>query len=495
MPIPVKKKKKTTKNRGGRNSPQASGANSLWGGRFTEGPSALMERVNASIDFDKALAPQDIAQSRAHCTMLIETGILTKQDGHAILKGLDAIEREIAAGTFVFTSALEDIHMHVEARLADLIGDAAGRLHTARSRNDQVATDFRLWVRAAIDRLDAAVHALQTALLDRADEHTGTVLPGLTHLQPAQPVTFGHHLLAYFEMFDRDRSRMGDCRARLNESPLGAAALAGTSYPIDRHRTAKALGFDAPMANSMDAVSARDFALEFLSAASIAAVHLSRLAEEIVLWTNPRYCFVTLPDSFSTGSSIMPQKRNPDSAELVRGKAGRIIGALTGLLVTMKGLPLTYSKDMQEDKEPTFAAAETLDLCVQVMTGMIRDMAVNKEAMLAATQDGFLTATDLADWLVQNVNMPFREAHRVAGRIVRLAEQKGVGLHELSVAEMRVVEPRITDAARKVLAIDQSVARRTSFGGTAPALVRRAAKNARKRLGTRKLVRKRGVTK
>ncbi len=457
-------------------------ANPLWGGRFASGPDALMEQVNASIGFDKALAAQDLAQSRAHCSMLVETGILSRKDGHAILKGLDAVEREIVAGTFVYMPALEDIHMHVEARLAELIGEAAGRLHTARSRNDQVATDFRLWVRDAIDRIEAALGRLQGALVARADEHADTILPGLTHLQPAQPVTFGHHLLAYFEMFDRDRGRMRDCRARLNESPLGAAALAGTTYPIDRRKTAKALGFARPMENSMDAVSARDFALEFLAACSITAVNLSRLGEELVLWASARFRYVRLSDAFSTGSSIMPQKRNPDAAELVRAKAGPIIGSLTSLLITMKGLPLTYSKDMQEDKVPTFAAAEQLELCVQVMTGMIADLVVDKAAMRAACSEGFLTATDLADWLVQQLDMPFREAHGVVGRIVRLAEQKNVGLEDLSLADLKLIESRITSDAQRALSVDAAIARRSSYGGTAPKLVRAAIKRARQRL-------------
>ncbi len=464
---------------------KATGANPLWGGRFASGPDALMEKVNASIGFDKELAAQDLAQSRAHCTMLVEAGILTARDGNAILKGLDRVAREIAAGTFTYTAALEDIHMHVESRLAELIGEPAGRLHTARSRNDQVATDFRLWVRDAIDRLDAQLGQLQRVLVDRAAEHFDTILPGLTHLQPAQPVTFGHHLLAYFEMFDRDRGRMRDCRARLNESPLGAAALAGTSYPIDRHRTAKLLGFTGPTANSMDSVSARDFVLEFLSACSIAAVHLSRLGEELVLWASPRFRFVRLSDAFSTGSSIMPQKRNPDAAELVRAKAGRIVGALTGLLVTMKGLPLTYSKDMQEDKEPTFAAADQLELCVQVMAGMMADLTVDKEAMLSATHEGFLTATDLADWLVQKLGLPFREAHGVVGRIVRRAEERGCGLEQLTLADLRLIEPRIKAEAQKVLSVQAAVARRKSYGGTAPELVRKSVAAARARLARR----------
>ena len=457
-------------------------ANSMWGGRFAAAPSALMEQVNASIAFDKALATQDLAGSRAHCTMLIETGIVSASDGHAILRGLEKIAGEIVAGTFTFTPALEDIHMHVEARLGELIGPAAGRLHTARSRNDQVATDLRLWVRDAIDRLDDTLRDLQAALVERADEHAGTILPGFTHLQPAQPVTFGHHLLAYFEMLDRDRGRLRDCRARLNESPLGAAALAGTSFPIDRKRTASLLGFTAPCANSMDAVSARDFVIEFLGAAAIAATHLSRLAEELVMWASPAFGFITFSDAFSTGSSIMPQKRNPDAAELVRGKAGRVIGALVGMLVVMKGLPLTYGKDMQEDKEPTFATAEQLELCVRVTAGMVRDLRANPAAMRASAEQGYLTATDLADWLVQALGVPFRKAHEMTGAIVRVAEKRGVTLAELSLAELRSVEPRITKAVFQALSVEASVARRTSLGGTAPKLVRAAVARAKKRL-------------
>ena len=464
--------------------PKGADKNALWGGRFTSGPGALMEQMNASIDFDKALYAQDIAGSRAHCTMLAKAGILTQDDRNAILKGLDAIEGEIERGEFTFTPALEDIHMHVESRLTELIGEAGGRLHTARSRNDQVATDFRLWVRDAIDRLNVGLTALQSGLVDQAEAHAGTVLPGLTHLQPAQPVTFGHHMLAYFEMFDRDRGRMRDCRARLNESPLGAAALAGTSYPIDRDMTASALGFDGPMANSMDAVSARDFALEFLAASAISATHLSRLAEELVLWASPRFGFVTLSDEFSTGSSIMPQKRNPDAAELVRGKAGRIIGALNGLMIVLKGLPLAYSKDLQEDKEPVFASAHQLELCIAAMAGMIGDMTVNLDAMRAACDEGFLTATDLADWLVQNLNMPFRKAHEVTGKVVQLAEQKDCGLGDLSLDDLQSIEPGITGGVFQVLGIEESVASRASFGGTAPDRVSAAAAAARKRLGS-----------
>ena len=462
----------------GRSQPHA-----LWGGRFAASPDALMEEVNASIGFDKAMAAQDIAGSRAHCTMLVETGIIGAEDGRAILKGLDDIEAELRRGDFVFRPALEDIHMHVEARLAELIGEAAGRMHTARSRNDQVATDLRLWIRDAIDGLDGAFRDLQSAVVDIAGDHVETILPGTTHLQPAQPVTLGHHMLAYFEMFARDRGRLRDCRARLNESPLGAAALAGTPFPIDREGTAIALGFDRPMANSMDAVSARDFVLEFLAAAAIAATHLSRLGEEIVLWASPAYGFVQLPDKFSTGSSIMPQKRNPDAAELVRAKAGRIIGALTGLFVVLKGLPLAYSKDMQEDKEPAFAAAEQLHLCVSVMAGMLRGLEFDAGRMRAAADGGFITATDLADWLVQNLGIPFRKAHRITGEAVRMAEERGCGLAELPLAGLKSLEPGITGDALEALRVETSVVRRTSQGGTAPARVREALARAREQLG------------
>ncbi|HEY5598141.1 MAG TPA: argininosuccinate lyase, partial [Kiloniellales bacterium] len=387
----------------------------MWGGRFSVGPDAAMARINASIDFDRRLYAQDIAASKAHCEMLVRQGIVSAQDGKAILSGLDTIVREIEAGEFTFDAALEDIHMNVEARLRDLVGEAAWRLHTARSRNDQVATDFRLWLRETIDALDGQLRDLQAALIDQAEAHAATVMPGYTHLQPAQPVTLGHHLLAYVEMFGRDRGRLADGRARLNECPLGAAALAGTSFPIDRAATAAALGFDRPAANSIDAVSDRDFALEFLSAGAILAVHLSRLAEEIVIWCTDRFAFVALSDAFSTGSSIMPQKRNPDAAELVRGKCGRVIGALTALLVVMKGLPLAYGKDMQEDKEPVFDAADTLTLCLAASTGMLRDWRPDVDALRAATAGGFLTATDLADWLVRVVGLPFREAHHATG--------------------------------------------------------------------------------
>ncbi|MDP7545830.1 MAG: argininosuccinate lyase [Alphaproteobacteria bacterium] len=454
-------------------------ANTLWGGRFAGGASDIMQQINASIDFDRRFYRQDIAGSRAHCSMLVVQGILTAEDGHAILKGLDQIEAEIAASTFAYDPLKEDIHMHVEARLSELIGEAAGRLHTARSRNDQVATDFRLWLRDEIDALDPALKRLQAALLDRAEQHADTVMPGFTHLQAAQPVTFGHHLMAYVEMLSRDRGRFADCRRRLNESPLGAAALAGTSFPIDRAATAAALGFDRPMANSMDAVSARDFAMEYLAAAAILSVHLSRLAEELVNWASAQFNFISLGDGFTTGSSIMPQKRNPDAAELVRAKAGRVIGDLTALLVVMKGLPMTYSKDMQEDKEPVFEVADTLALTVPAMTGMLGDLLVKEEAMEAAAGQGFATATDLADWLVRELGLPFRQAHHVTGSLVKLAEAQGVDLDGLSLADMQAVEGGITKAVFGVLGVRNSVSSRISHGGTAPAQVRAAAAKAR----------------
>ena len=459
-----------------------SNTNALWGGRFAAGPDALMEAINASIGFDRRLYACDIAGSKAHAAMLADCGIITAEDAAAIQQGLDTILQEIESGAFAFKTALEDIHMNVEARLAELIGPAAGRLHTARSRNDQVATDFRLWVRDCIDGFDATLKELQSALLDKAEAHADTVMPGFTHLQSAQPVTFGHHMLAYVAMFGRDRARLLDARKRVNESPLGAAALAGTSFPIDRAQTAAALGFDRPMANSLDAVSARDFALEFLAACAICAIHLSRLAEEIVVWSSAQFRFVSLSESFSTGSSIMPQKRNPDAAELVRAKAGRIIGALTGLSVVMKGLPLAYSKDMQEDKEPVFDAADSLSLCVRAMTGMIGEMTVNAGNLLAAASAGFATATDLADWLVRELGMPFRDAHRVTGALVKLAENRGGGLADLSLEEMQTVEQRLTGAVFGVLTVQYSVASRTSFGGTAPENVRAAVAAARERL-------------
>jgi argininosuccinate lyase len=454
----------------------------MWGGRFAGGPAAVMERINASIGFDRRLYAQDIAASKAHAAMLVRQGILRQEDGASIQAGLDRVLAEIEAGRFEFKPALEDIHMNVEARLQEIVGAPAGRLHTARSRNDQVATDFKLWVRDCIDGLDGQIIDLIAALIDRAEQHATTAMPGMTHLQPAQPVTFGHHLLAYAEMLGRDRGRLADARRRLNECPLGAAALAGTSFPIDRDMTARALGFDRPAANSLDAVSDRDFVLEFLAAGAILAMHLSRLAEEIVLWMSDGFRFIRLSDAFTTGSSIMPQKRNPDAAELVRAKVGRIVGALNALLLVMKALPLTYGKDMQEDKEPTFDAADTLALCLAAMTGMVRDMTVNEDAMRRAAGAGFATATDLADWLVRSLDLPFRDAHHVTGTLVRLAEERGCSLADLPLAEMRRVEPRITADLFNVLSIDRSIASRTSFGGTAPDNVRRAAVAARRRL-------------
>ncbi len=456
--------------------------NTIWGGRFLDAPDAVMEEINASIDFDKALAEQDIAGSRAHALMLADQGIISTEDAERIVAGLDKIATEIATGEFTFSRALEDIHMNIEARLKDLIGEPAGRLHTARSRNDQVATDLRLWVREAIDDLDRGLHALQSALAAKAEAFADAVMPGFTHLQIAQPITFGHHLLAYVEMLQRDRGRFADCRRRLNESPLGSAALAGTAFPIDRDATAAALGFDRPSANSLDAVSDRDFALEALAAASITAIHLSRFAEEIVLWSTAQFGFVTLSDRFTTGSSIMPQKRNPDAAELVRAKAGRIIGALTALLVVMKGLPLAYSKDMQEDKEQIFDALPGLSLCLAAMAGMAADLTPNTKAMRAAAGFGYATATDLADWLVREAGLPFRDAHHVTGRIVAEAERRGVDLDALPLEAMQAVCPAITDAVFSVLSVEASVASRTSRGGTAPENVRAAAKQWAERL-------------
>ena len=453
----------------------------MWGGRFAAGPDALMEAINASIDFDKRLYAQDIAGSRAHCAMLVAQGILSQEDGDAILGGLDAIAAEIEAGGFAFDAALEDIHMNIEARLGELIGDAAGRLHTGRSRNDQVATDLRLWLRDAIDALDGDLRDLQAALIGQAEAHADTVMPGLTHLQSAQPVTFGHHMMAYVEMFGRDRGRLADGRKRLNECPLGAAALAGTSFAIDREATAAALGFDRPAANSMDAVSDRDFVVEFLAAAALSAIHLSRLAEELVLWSSAQFGFVAMPEAFSSGSSIMPQKRNPDAAELVRGKAGRIVGALVALLVTLKGLALTYGKDMQEDKEPLFDAADNLSLALRAAAGMVAGMTVDAAAMGAAAGAGHATATDLADWLVRRLGLPFRQAHHAVGRIVRLAEEAGVGLAELPLETMREVEAGISDEVFEVLTVERSVASRASLGGTAPERVRAAIAEARER--------------
>ena len=451
-------------------------SNKMWGGRFASGPDAIMEEINASIGFDYRLAAQDIRGSRAHVAMLAAAGIVSPEHADAITRGLDQVQGEIEAGSFVFSRALEDIHMNVESRLAEIIGPDAGRLHTARSRNDQVAVDFRLWIRDTVDELDVQMRELQQALADRALENAGAVMPGFTHLQSAQPVTFGHHLLAYVEMLSRDRGRLADARKRLNECPLGAAALAGTSFPIDREATARALGFDRPTANSLDSVSDRDFVLEVLSAAAICAVHLSRLAEEIVLWVTPQFGFVQLSDKFTTGSSIMPQKRNPDAAELVRGKSGRVIGALNGLMIVMKGLPLTYSKDMQEDKEGAFDSLQSLSLCIAAMTGMIRDLQPDLKRMKAAAGAGFATATDLADWLVRELKMPFRQAHHVTGSLVKLASDRKVGLEKLTLAEMQGVEPRITEAVFGVLGVEKSVRSRQSYGGTAPSNVRAQAK-------------------
>ena len=447
-------------------------SNRMWGGRFGGGPADIMEEINASIGFDQRLFAQDIRGSLAHCAMLAQQGIIGTDDANAIMAGLKDILAEIEAGHFTFSRALEDIHMNIEARLTELVGPAAGRLHTARSRNDQVATDFRLYLRDMIDHLSEQINALMQVLVDKAEMHAAAIMPGFTHLQPAQPVTFGHHLLAYVEMLSRDAGRLQDARKRLNESPLGAAALAGTSFPIDRHMTAAALGFDQPTGNSMDSVSARDFALETLSAAAICATHLSRLAEEIVVFASSGFGFFTLPDAFSTGSSIMPQKRNPDAAELVRAKTGRILGALTGLMVVMKGLPLAYSKDMQEDKEGTFDALDSLSLALAAMTGMMAALEADTDAMQAAAEAGFSTATDLADWLVREAGLPFREAHHATGALVALAEEKNCHLAELALADMQNVNAAITQDIFSVLSVEASVASRTSYGGTAPDNVR-----------------------
>ncbi|MBY6091992.1 argininosuccinate lyase [Pseudooceanicola sp. 502str34] len=447
-------------------------SNQMWGGRFAAGPDAIMEAINASIGFDKRMAAQDIAGSRAHAAMLAAQGIISDKDAEAIREGLLTILSEIEAGDFTFSTALEDIHMNVEARLKEVIGEPAGRLHTGRSRNDQVATDFRLWTRDQVDAAIEGLKALMQALLAQAEAGADWVMPGFTHLQTAQPVTWGHHMMAYVEMFSRDLSRFTDARARMNESPLGAAALAGTSFPIDRHMTAEALGFDRPAANSLDAVSDRDFALEFLSCASICAMHLSRMAEELVIWSSAQFRFVVLSDRFSTGSSIMPQKKNPDAAELIRAKIGRIFGANVALTMVMKGLPLAYSKDMQEDKEQVFDAADNLMLALAAMTGMVGDMTANRPALEAAAGAGFSTATDLADWLVRALGMPFRDAHHVTGSLVAKAEAKGCDLPDLSLAEMQEVHGAITDEVFTVLGVHNSVASRMSYGGTAPARVR-----------------------
>ncbi|MBB2155948.1 argininosuccinate lyase [Gluconacetobacter diazotrophicus] len=453
----------------------ASRANAQWGGRFAGGPSAIMQDINASIGFDHVLWRQDIAGSLAHAAMLARTGIISADDEAAIRRGLTEIGAEIEAGRFDFSTALEDIHMNIEARLSDRIGEAGKRLHTARSRNDQVATDFRLWVRDAIDGLDAQAASLMRALCRRAEQHAADPMPGFTHLQTAQPVTFGHHLMAYVEMLGRDRGRLADARRRLNECPLGSAALAGTSFPIDRRMTAAALGFDRPTANSLDAVSDRDFALEYLSALSIMAMHLSRLSEEIVIWCSAPFAFVRLSDAFTTGSSIMPQKRNPDAAELVRAKIGRVTGALVGLLTVMKGLPLAYAKDMQEDKKPVFAATDAAALSLAACDGMIRDLTANTDRMRAYAGSGFSTATDLADWLVRVLKLPFRTAHHVTGRLVGLAESRGVDLSDLSLADMQAEEAGITQDIFSVLTVESSIASRTSEGGTAPDNVRAQA--------------------
>ncbi|KAB2919556.1 MAG: argininosuccinate lyase [Hyphomicrobiaceae bacterium] len=454
----------------------------MWGGRFSMSPAEIMQEINASIGFDKALAPQDVRASKAHAAMLAAQGIISKDDARKITAGLDRILGEIEAGTFEFSRALEDVHMNVESRLKQLVGDPAGRLHTARSRNDQVATDFRLFVRDWIDGAEAALADLQLALARKADAHCDLVMPGFTHLQPAQPVTFGHHLLAYVEMLGRDRGRLADARKRLNECPLGAAALAGTSFPIDRHMTAEALGFDRPAANSLDAVSDRDFVLETLAAAAITAVHLSRFAEEIVIWLTPQFAFVRLSDRFTTGSSIMPQKRNPDAAELVRAKVGRIAAAFQSLLVVMKGLPLTYSKDMQEDKEVTFDALASLRLAISAMTGIVEDLKPNAAAMGEAAGSGFSTATDLADWIVRSLGLPFRDAHHITGRIVAAAESSGVALDRLPLEVMREMHPGITEDVYSVLSVRNSVKSRASYGGTAPQNVRKMARAWIKRL-------------
>ncbi|MBB5372075.1 argininosuccinate lyase [Acidocella aromatica] len=446
-----------------------------WGGRFGAGPDAVMQAINVSIGFDRKLWAQDIAGSQAHAAMLAKQGIITPEDQAAIKRGLEDIADDIEDGRFGFSDALEDIHTNIEVRLTERIGEAARRLHTARSRNDQVATDFKLYVREAIDGILAQVKDLMLALAERAAEHAATVMPGFTHLQTAQPVTFGHHLLAYVEMLGRDSGRLEDARKRLNECPLGAAALAGTSFPIDRFATATALGFDRPTANSLDSVSDRDFALEFLSALSIMAMHLSRFAEEIIIWCSSPYRLISLSDAFTTGSSIMPQKRNPDAAELTKAKTGRIFGHLLGLLTVMKGLPMAYAKDMQEDKEPVFDAVDAITLSLAATAGMVRDLTADTARMAALAGSGFSTATDLADWLVRVLKMPFRDAHHVTGRIVRIAEERGVDISELSLAEMQSVEPRITQEIFDVLTVQASVASRTSFGGTAPQNVAKAA--------------------
>jgi argininosuccinate lyase len=462
---------------------ETKAVNAMWGGRFATGPSAIMREINASIPFDKALWREDIAASKAHAAMLGVQGIIPGEDAAAILAGLDAVAAEYAANGVPEDWDLEDIHMTTESRLAELIGPVAGRLHTARSRNDQVATDFRLWVRAAFERIDEGLAALQRALVTRAGEHAESIMPGFTHLQIAQPVTLGHHLMAYYEMLRRDRARIADARVRMNECPLGAAALAGTGFAIDREATAAALGFDRPTANSLDSVSDRDFALDFLWCCTTTALHLSRLAEELVLWASQPFGFIHLPDSLSTGSSIMPQKKNPDAAELVRGHCGRVIGCLTSLMITMKGLPLAYSKDMQDDKPPVFEAAGLLELCLAAMTGMIAGSTFDTTRMRAAAELGYATATDLADWLVRVAGIPFREAHHITGRIVKLAESRGVALEQLPLEDLKAIDARIDERVHAVLSVEAAVAARTSYGGTAPDQVRWQVARARAALG------------
>ncbi len=454
-------------------------ANPMWGGQFTRGPAEIMQKINESISFDHRLYEQDITASIAHCTMLVKSKIITSKEGDAIIEGLNQIRKEIYRGKFVFKTELEDIHMNIESRLLELIGDTAGKLHTARSRNDQVAVDFRLYVRDILQNVDKALSQLQKALIDKAELHTDTILPGYTHLQAAQPIVFAHHLLAYVEMFGRDRSRVKDASIRLNECPLGAAALAGTSFPIDRKMTAKLLDFDGPTRNSIDSVSDRDFVLDFLYVSATISMHLSRLAEEIILWMSQEFGFISLSDSYTTGSSIMPQKRNPDAAELVRGKTGRIYGALTSMLVTLKGLPLAYGKDMQEDKEPVFDVVENLSLCLAATTGMITDMTINKEAMLAATNNGYLTATDLADYLVKELNLPFRKCHKIVAQIVKLANDKKCKLAELDLESLQTIESGITREVYGVLSVNNAVNSRTSYGGTSPKNVKKMLKEVR----------------
>ena len=455
----------------------------MWGGRFSTGPDSIMEAINASIDFDKRLGPEDVESSLAHADMLGATGILNVSDVSAIKEGLQEILSELNSGEFQFSADLEDIHMNIEARLKDKIGSPAGRLHTARSRNDQVATDFRLWVRGQIDWVDKNLVGLMKALLDQAQNGVSWIMPGFTHLQTAQPITWGHHMMAYVEMFSRDRSRFKDARDRMNECPLGSAALAGTSFPIDRNQTAKALEFDRPTANSLDAVSDRDFALEFLASSSICAMHFSRLAEELVIWSSAQFRFIELSDRFSTGSSIMPQKKNPDAAELVRAKIGRILGANVGLMTVMKGLPLAYSKDMQEDKEQVFDAADSLNLALCAMEGMIKDLTANKDSLEFAAKSGFSTATDLADWLVRVLNLPFREAHHITGELVGLAEQLKCDLSEIKLKEMQRIHSGITEDVFTVLSIENSVKSRSSYGGTSPEEVQFQIDRWKKELG------------